>query len=155
MKKRITINESERESILNLHTSYKNSLIKEQAAPATPAAPATGTPAAPAAQVRKVDCSTTKNPAKCKQKVLDVQVKINDKCTKITKKLVEDGIYGINTGNAIKACTGMDLSSSTSNQSGVQTPAGAQTPVTAQTGVKTPAGATVATTDEPVDSLTV
>jgi hypothetical protein len=61
---------------------------------------------------RKVDCTSTKNPTRCKQKVLDVQVKINDKCTKITQKLVEDGVYGNNTLNAIKACTGMDLSSS-------------------------------------------
>jgi hypothetical protein len=60
---------------------------------------------------RKVGCASTKNPTRCNQKVLDVQVKINDKCTKITKKLIEDGIFGNNTYNSIKTCTGMDLSS--------------------------------------------
>lgn len=111
MNKRIIISESERQSILNLHTSYKNNL-NEQVEPVTTAtttaAPTAGTPVVG----RKVDCTSTKNPAKCKQKVLDVQVKINDKCTKITQKLIEDGIYGNNTLNAIKTCTGMDLSSS-------------------------------------------
>ena len=63
------------------------------------------------ASSRKVDCASTKNPTRCNQKVLDVQVKINDKCTKITKKLIEDGIFGNNTYNSIKTCTGMDLSS--------------------------------------------
>ena len=147
MKKIIKITESEKESILNLHNTYKNRLMEQTPAPAT-ATPATAAPAtaAPAAQDRKVDCTTTKNPTRCKQKVLDVQVKINDKCTKISKKLVEDGIYGTNTMNAINACTGIDLSKS----SGTQTPAGTQT----LAGVQTPAGATVATTDEPVDSLT-
>ena len=162
MKKIIKINESERESILNLHNTYKNRLMEQTAAPAT-AAPATATPAtatpatatpATATQGRKGDCSTTKNPSRCKQKVLDIQVKINDKCTKISKKLVEDGIYGPNTMNAINACTGIDLNKSSGTQTpgGVQTPAGTQTPG----GVQTPSGATVAsTTDEPVDSLTV
>lgn len=111
MNKRIIISESERQSILNLHTLYKNNL-NEQVEPVTTAtttaAPTAGTPVVG----RKVDCTSTKNPARCKQKVLDVQVKINDKCTKITQKLVEDGVYGNNTLNAIKTCTGMDLSSS-------------------------------------------
>ena len=108
MNKRIIISESERQSILNLHTSYKNNL-NEQGTPVTGSTTTSGTTIATG---RKVDCTSTKNPAKCKQKVLDVQVKINDKCTKITQKLIEDGIYGNNTLNAIKTCTGMDLSSS-------------------------------------------
>ena len=143
------ISESERESILNLHNTYKNRLMEQTAPPAT-AAPATAAPATapPLSQDRKGDCTTTKNPSRCKQKVLDIQVKINDKCNKISKKLVEDGIYGTNTMNAINACTGIDLSKS----SGIQTPAGTQTPA----GVQTPAGATVASaTDEPVNSLMV
>jgi len=133
MNKRIIISESERQSILNLHTSYKNNL-NEQVDPVTTstttAAPTAGTPVV----ARKVDCTSTKNPTRCKQKVLDVQVKINDKCTKITQKLVEDGIYGNNTFNAIKTCTGMDLSSSSNAPvSGVTTTTTTVAPVAATT----------------------
>ena len=128
MNKRIIISESERQSILNLHTSYKNKLNEVESAFSQDAldrskelsqkisniktSDSTPAPVTPAPVTdRKVDCTSTKNPARCKQKVLDVQVKINDKCKTITQKLVEDGIFGNNTYNSIKTCTGMDLSS--------------------------------------------
>ena len=128
MNKRIIISESERQSILNLHTSHKNKLNEVESAISQDAlarskelsqkisniktSDSTPAPVTPAPVTdRKVDCTSTKNPARCKQKVLDVQVKINDKCKTITQKLVEDGIFGNNTYNSIKTCTGMDLSS--------------------------------------------
>ena len=128
MNKRIIISESERQSILNLHTSHKNKLNEVESAFSQEAldrtkelsqkisnlktSDSTPAPVTPAPVTdRKVDCTSTKNPARCKQKVLDVQVKINDKCKTITQKLVEDGIFGNNTYNSIKTCTGMDLSS--------------------------------------------
>lgn len=154
MNKRIIISESERQSILNLHTSYKNKLneetpldTKDNATPFSQATldktkelsqkisnikPSDSTPA-PVTD-RKVDCTSTKNSARCKQKVLDVQVKINDKCKTITQKLVEDGIFGNNTYNSIKTCTGMDLSSA-GRAAAIKaaTPAGDNAPATTTT----------------------
>jgi hypothetical protein len=84
-------------------------------------------------QGRKVNCSKPN----CNQKVLDVQVKLNDKCPveKIGTKLVEDGLYGVKTQNAIKACTGVDLSSkkpATGTQPQAQQPATGTQPQTQQ-----------------------
>ena len=156
MNKRIIISESERQSILNLHTSYKNKLNEQEAntppasggrlgrlrqawkkpvtEPVTEPAPAPAP--APVVTDRKVDCTSTKNPTRCKQKVLDVQVKINDKCKTITQKLVEDGIFGNNTYNSIKTCTGMDLSSA-GRAAAIKaaTPAGDNAPTTTTTTV--------------------
>ena len=145
MNKRIIISESERQSILNLHTLFKNKLNEQvlnfDNTGALKVPPTTTTTtiyvplskgitdmanqihkeianfnpkdnSVPPVTDRKIDCASTKNPGRCKPKVLEVQVKINDKCTKITQKLVEDGIYGNKTFNAIKTCTGMDVSSS-------------------------------------------
>jgi len=159
MNKRIIISESERQSILNLHTLFKNKLneqglnfdntadwrtslrtpppkVKKWTPPTTTTTTTIYVPlskgisdmanqlhkdianfnpkdnSVPPVTDRKIDCASTKNPGRCKPKVLEVQVKINDKCTKITQKLVEDGIYGNKTFNAIKTCTGMDVSSS-------------------------------------------
>ena len=146
MNKRIIISESERQSILNLHTLFKNKLNEQglnfdntgalKVPPTTTTTTTIYVPlsksitdkanqvhkeianfnpkddSVPPVTDRKIDCTSTKNPGRCKPKVLEVQVKINDKCKTITQKLVEDGIYGNKTFNAIKTCTGMDLSSS-------------------------------------------
>ena len=53
---------------------------------------------------RKVNCSKTVNPNKCKQSVLDLQVILNDSCKKLSVKLKEDGQPGYNTENAMKIC---------------------------------------------------
>ena len=89
---------------------------------------------------------------------MDVQVKINDKCTKITQKLVEDGVYGTNTANAIKACTGMDFSQAPSTQQSVPGgPVGAGITTGGQSGTQGgPAGTTQdSSSTEQFDSLTV
>jgi len=53
---------------------------------------------------RKVNCSKTENPKKCKQSVLDLQVTLNDSCKKLSVKLKEDGQPGYNTEKAMKIC---------------------------------------------------
>jgi hypothetical protein len=120
MKKRIILTESEKERILNLHVTAKNRLSEQQDAQQ----PAAQQPAAqqPVAQQTPQGGTTSerwktatcaglganKKPA-CKDKVLQVQIKINDKCPtdKLPTKLVEDGIWGPKTTTAFTACGGV------------------------------------------------
>lgn len=154
MKNFNNINESEKERILKLHTTFKESLISEQAV--TPPAgtqpttqPQTGTQPVPA---RTKNCSETNRPNSCNQKVLDVQVKLNDKCPveKIGTKLIEDGIYGQKTQTAIKSCTGIDMTAqqtttqqTTTQQTTTQPQTGAQPTTQPQTGTQPQPGTAV------------
>jgi hypothetical protein len=103
MKKRLIISESDRESILKLHNDRKNSLLKEQASTQQPV------PQQPTSErflTAKCPGKDTKPGQTCNEKVLKLQVKINDKCPtdKLPTKLKEDGVIGNNTKNAMTAC---------------------------------------------------
>jgi hypothetical protein len=130
MKKRIQITESDRQSILRLHEKYKNSLLSEQSAntdmgdnsPESLAAELevdnakknSQTPPPPtdndtdSKRWKTATCTNLKKSTRCKDKVLQVQMKINDKCSgdKLPTKLVEDGIWGPKTSSAFTACGG-------------------------------------------------
>jgi FtsZ-interacting cell division protein ZipA len=143
MKRRLVINESDRESILNLHEQEKVGRVRaavnafrnptqsptqqptpqqsaqepvaqtQQPTPQQPT-PQQPTPQQPTPQQAVTERFTTaKCPGKdtkpgrnCDEKVLKLQVKINDKCPtdKLPVKLKEDGIIGTNTRNALTAC---------------------------------------------------
>jgi len=103
MKKRLIISESDRESLLKLHNDRKNSLLKEQASTQQPV------PQQPTSErflTAKCPGKDTKPGQTCNEKVLKLQVKINDKCPtdKLPTKLKEDGVIGNNTKNAMTAC---------------------------------------------------
>lgn len=154
MKKIITITESDRERILSLHTEYKNSIIKEQAT--TPVQPTPTTPAQPAQSPERFKTAAcpgkdTKKGQICDNKALQVQIKINDKCSsdKLPVKLAEDGVWGPKSTAAFTACGGSisgDVTTQTTTQSqttAIQAPLGAQS-TTSSSG-----------SSESVDSLSV
>ena len=167
MKKRITITESERERILNLHVTAKNRLseqtalgtavnafqaqrlqnksqrqqdradatqakanefasqLPQQQAPpaapqqqappaapqqqAPPAAPQQQTPPPAEPRYKTATCSSAGKGPSCNDKVLRLQMLMNDKCPTnvLTVKLVEDGVIGgsnSKTNQALKVC---------------------------------------------------
>ena len=93
MEKRIQIKESDRQSILRLHEEYKISLLSEQVS---------------TERWKTATCGGLSKGRRCKDKVLQVQMKINDKCAvdKLPTKLVEDGIWGPKTSSAFTECGG-------------------------------------------------
>jgi hypothetical protein len=93
MEKRIQIKESDRQSILRLHEKYNISLLSEEVS---------------TERWRTATCAGPKKSTRCKDKVLQVQMKINDKCAvdKSLTKLVEDGIWGPKTSSAFTTCGG-------------------------------------------------
>jgi len=93
MKKRIQITESDRQSILRLHEEYNISLLSEEVS---------------TERWKTATCAGSKKSTRCKDKVLQVQMKINDNCAvnKSLAKLVEDGIWGPKTSSAFTACGG-------------------------------------------------
>lgn len=166
MKKRITITESDRERILNLHTKYKNTLIKEQAVTPTTAAPQTPpaqtvttqttTQAPTTERFRTAKCpgKDTKTGQVCKDQALQVQIKINDKCPsdKLPVKLAEDGVWGPKSTAAFTACGG-SISGSATTQTTTQAP-GSQSPIGAQDSTSSNNTASNAST-ESIDSQNV
>lgn len=109
-------------------------------------------------QGRKKNCSETGKPS-CNQKVLDVQVRLNDKCdpAKLGTKLVEDGLYGLKTQTAIKSCTGLDSSTPQPAPQGgevgqLPTKPAEQIP-TASSGTQPAAGTQPASGEESADKL--
>jgi hypothetical protein len=130
MKKRIQITESDRQSILRLHEKYKNSLLSEQSTNTemgdnssddleaalevdnsqknTQTSPPSTDNNTTSERWKTATCIDLKKSTRCKDKVLQVQMKINDKCStnQLTAKLVEDGIWGPNTSSAFTACGG-------------------------------------------------
>ena len=135
MKKRLIISESDRESILNLHEQEKvgvgqrvksavnafrnpaqqpaqQPVAQTQTQQPVPQQPAPQQPAPQQPPVverfttAKCPGKDTKPGGKCDEKVLKLQVKINDKCPtdKLPTKLKEDGVIGNNTKNAMTAC---------------------------------------------------
>ena len=111
MKKRIILTESEKESILNLHSEFKKRLVEQATTGTTTGNTTTTTGGTTTERWRTATCAglgANKKPA-CKDKVLQVQIKINDKCPtdKLPTKLVEDGIWGPKTNAAFTACGGV------------------------------------------------
>jgi len=105
MKKRLIINETERESILKLHNDRKKSLLKEQAAVPQPQAqtPTTGD----SKRYCSANCPGPDTKSKCETGALRLQMKINDTCpsSKLPVKLKEDGDFGPASKRAIAACS--------------------------------------------------
>ena len=174
MKKIFTITESERESILSKHNSYKKSLIKEQLtqpapttqpapqqpAPTTQPAPQQPAPQQPAQssepRFKTATCAGLQKGPKCVDNTLKLQIKINDTCPPnvLKTKLVEDGVIGTNTRNAIAACD--TYIRVTPSPSGPGTPAGVQTGTPSGTPSGSPAGASQSSSSsEQFDSLSV
>ena len=112
MEKRIQIKESDRQSILRLHEEYKMSLLSEQASTGTTTGNTTTTGATTGNTTterwKTATCDGSEKSTRCKDKVLQVQMKINDKCStnQLAAKLVEDGIWGPKTSSAFTACGG-------------------------------------------------
>lgn len=108
MKKRIILTESEKESILNLHSEFKKRLV-EQATTGT----TTGNTSTTTGSTTGNTSTTTsgKTPEDRKTKIKTVQTLINDKCPadKLPNKtkLVVDGIWGPKTNAAFTACGGV------------------------------------------------
>ena len=146
MKKRITINESDRERILSLHTDYKKRLV-EQAVTTTNNATATE-------RFKTATCAGMGKGGRCQDKALQVQIKINDKCPsdKLPVKLVEDGIWGTKSTKAFTACGGSISGSETTTQT--SEPAAAQQP-TGQPTTGQPTGGETATSSETVLSTEI
>lgn len=105
MKNNFIIDELEKSRILFLHESKKNTVLNEQQTPEVNAPEPWKT----------ATCQAMRKSSFCKDKVLQVQMKLNLKCpaNKIGQKLIEDGIYGPKTYTAIKNCTGMDFQKET------------------------------------------
>ena len=153
MKRRLVISESDRESILNLHEQEKvgvgqrvksavnafrnpaqqpaqQPVAQTQTQQPVPQQPAPQQPAPQQPPVverfttAKCPGKDTKPGGKCDEKVLKLQVKINDKCPtdKLPVKLKEDGVMGTNTKNAMTACDSFIRATL------VQTPTGSVTP---------------------------
>jgi len=99
MRNITNISESEKERIKSLH-SFKGKLIKEQES-------TTGEEQKVTTQTteRKVSCSQT-GKRNCYQLLLDLQVKLNDKKN---AGLVEDGLYGPKTYDAVLKHLNIDL----------------------------------------------
>lgn len=146
MKKRITINESDRERILSLHTDYKKRLA-EQAVTTTNNATATE-------RFKTATCAGMGKGGRCQDKALQVQIKINDKCPsdKLPVKLVEDGIWGPKSTKAFTACggsiSGSETTTQTSGPAAAQQPTGQATTGQATTGQ--PTGGETATSSETI-----
>lgn len=134
MKKRITLTESERESILNLHSNYKKRLL-EQETTTTQATPASA-PATTQDRWKTATCKGLNKKAACKDKILQTQIKINDKCPadKLTTKLVEDGIWGPKTGGAFTACGGPISGQDATTKPAPGSPGGGNVPIPGSTG---------------------
>jgi hypothetical protein len=138
MKKRIQITESERQSILRLHEEYKMSLLSEQSSTGTTTGNTTTTGATTGnttttgattgntttERFKTATCAGLKKGPRCKDKVLQVQIKINDKCPadKLPAKLVEDGLMGPKTSSAFTACGGVISGQGQSGTGGEKTP---------------------------------
>ena len=78
MKKRLVISESERETILMKHQEYKNSIIKEQSVQSGTTTTQSGTTVQE--RFKTATCAGMGKGRRCKDKALQVQIKINDKC---------------------------------------------------------------------------
>ena len=120
----MNITESERQSILRLHEKYKNSLLSEQSSDMgddspeylastntqnnSQTIPSPTTDKTTSERWKTSTCSGLKKTSRCVDKVLQVQIKINDKCPtdKLGGKLVEDGIWGQKTDAAYNVCGG-------------------------------------------------
>ena len=137
MKNRIILTESEKESILNLHSEFKKRLVEQAATGSTTGNTATTTGGTTSERWKTATCAglgANKKPA-CKDKVLQVQMKINDKCPtdKLPTKLVEDGIWGPKTTTAFTACGGVISGAQSSPTTGTTQTSTTQTSTT-QTG---------------------
>lgn len=108
MKKNLfVINENERSRILNMHeTATKNNYIFEEETTTTTTAltPAVSTPAP--SRYTTITCQGKK--PNCDEKVLKIQVRVNDECPidVLKTKLVEDGVMGQKTLQSFELCKG-------------------------------------------------
>lgn len=136
MKKRITLTESERESILNLHSNYKKRLVEQATTGSTTGNTSTTTGATTQDRWKTATCKELGKKAACKDKVLQTQIKINDKCPadKLTTKLVEDGIWGSKTGGAFTACGGSISGQDATTKPAPGSPGGGNVPIPGSTG---------------------
>ena len=153
MKRRLVISESERQTILMKHQEYKNFIIQEQATQsgATPTQSGTTTQE----RFKTATCTGLGKGPKCKDKALQVQIKINDKCPKdkLPTKLVEDGIWGPKSTAAFTACGG-SISGGTTAQTSTPQTSGTQAPIGAQDSTASNTTANGGSS-ESIDSLSV
>ena len=145
MKKNLfVINENERSRILNMHESAtKNNYVFEQEttptpAPTTPAptTPTTPTPASstPApSRYTTITCSGKK--PNCDEKVLKIQVRVNDECPidVLKTKLVEDGVMGQKTLQSFELCKGKMTPTKKKDEKGQLVPVTSTTPTVDKT----------------------
>jgi hypothetical protein len=111
MSKKFIISEKEKSRISNIHNKRilmerEGEQTPQQPTQTAPQQPTQTTPQQPSAPTTP-RYSTAVCPAgkpKCDQTVLRIQVRMNDECTELSPKLVEDGIYGKNTTAAWALC---------------------------------------------------
>lgn len=136
MKKNLfVINENERSRILNMHeNATKNNYVFEQeTTPATPT-PATPTPATPApSRYTTITCQGKK--PNCDEKVLKIQVRVNDECPidVLKTKLVEDGVMGQKTLQSFELCKGKMTPTKKKDEKGQLVPVASTTPTVDKT----------------------
>jgi hypothetical protein len=90
MGKRIIISEREKNRISTLHT--KKILMERSELQEQQSTPRYKNAVCPAGKVR------------CDQTTLRIQIRMNDECTSLTEKLIEDGILGPKTKEAWQMC---------------------------------------------------
>lgn len=135
MKKNLfVINENERSRILNMHeNATKNNYVFEQEttpAPTTPT-PASSTPAPN--RYTTITCSGKK--PNCDEKVLKIQVRVNDECPidVLKTKLVEDGVMGQKTLQSFELCKGKMTPTKKKDEKGQLVPVTSTTPTVDKT----------------------
>jgi hypothetical protein len=131
MKKNLfVINENERSRILNMHeTATKNNYVFEQET--TTIASVSSTPAP--SRYATITCDGKK--PNCDEKVLKIQVRVNDECPieALKTKLVEDGIMGQKTLQSFELCKGKMTPTKKKDESGQLVPIASTTPTVDKT----------------------
>jgi hypothetical protein len=135
MKKNLfVINENERSRILNMHeTATKNNYVFEQETTTTTTTitPVSSTPAP--SRYATITCDGKK--PNCDEKVLKIQVRVNDECPieVLKTKLVEDGIMGQKTLQSFELCKGKMTATKKKDESGQLVPIASTTPTVDKT----------------------
>lgn len=131
MKKNLfVINENERSRILNMHeTATQNNYVFEQET--TTIAPTTPTPTPN--RYTTITCSGKK--PNCDEKVLKIQVRVNDECPidVLKTKLVEDGVMGQKTLQSFELCKGKMIPTKKKDEKGQLVPVTSTTPTVDKT----------------------